>query len=54
MATLFLNAQKAEVARSSFMETRASHDMATLERLRHRVDQTIEALKELAGWESRP
>ena len=54
MATLFLNAQKAEVARSSFMETRASQDMATLERLRHRIDQTIEALKELAGWEARP
>ncbi len=54
MATLFSAGQKAEVARSSIIEARTSQDMATLERLRHRVDQAIEALKELGSWESRP
>jgi len=54
VATLFLGGKKAEVARSSTIEARNSHDMATLERLRHRVEQAIEALKELGSWESRP
>lgn len=53
MATLFFDGHKVEVARSSIMEARSHRDMATLERLRQRVDQAIEALKELGGWESR-
>jgi diadenylate cyclase len=47
VATLFLGGMKREVARSSNLDARTIRDMATLERLRQGVDQTIEALKDL-------